>query len=162
MVAAGGPEAAKLAGRIGDGLVSTAPEAELVDAFVEAGGTGPRYGQLTVCYAASEDAARRTALEIWPNAGLKGPLSQELALPSHFEESAQMVTVDDIAETVVCGPDPERHVEAIQEFVDAGFDRVYVHQVGPDQQGFLDFYEREIVSAVKKLAVSGTKAGAST
>lgn len=53
--------AAELAGRIGDGLVSTAPDAELVEAFLGAGGKGPRYGQVTVCYAKSEKEARRTA-----------------------------------------------------------------------------------------------------
>ena len=154
VVAAAGPEAAELAGRIGDGLVSTAPEAELVDAFLEAGGDGPRYGQLTVCWATSEDDARRTALEVWPNAGLKGPLSQELALPSHFEAAVEMVTEEDVAAEVVCGPDPEKHLEGIRKFVDAGFDHVYVHQVGPDQEGFLTFYETEVLPEVREISAS--------
>jgi coenzyme F420-dependent glucose-6-phosphate dehydrogenase len=151
VVAAGGPEAAELAGRIGDGLVSTAPEAELVDAFLGAGGEGPRYGQLTVCWAKSEEAGRRTALEVWPNAGLKGPLAQELPLPSHFEEAAAMVDAETIGEYVVCGPDPDLHLDGIRKFVDAGFDHVYVHQVGADQDGFLEFYEREVLGAVHEL-----------
>jgi G6PDH family F420-dependent oxidoreductase len=157
VVAAAGPEAATLAGRIGDGLVSTAPEAELVDAFLGAGGTGPRYGQVTVCWAESEAEARRTALEIWPNAGLKGPLGQELPLPSHFEEACEMVGEEDIAQTIVCGPDPERHLEAIQQFLDAGFDEAYVHQVGPDQDGFFDFYERELLGAAADLRPSRSR-----
>jgi coenzyme F420-dependent glucose-6-phosphate dehydrogenase len=144
-VAAAGPEAAELAGRVGDALISTAPERELVDAYAKAGGQGPRYGQLTVCWATTERDARRTALEWWPNAGLQGPLSQELPLPSHFEEAAAMVTEDDIAESVVCGPDLDAHLEAIEAFATAGFDHVYVHQVGPDQKGFLDFYAREVL-----------------
>jgi G6PDH family F420-dependent oxidoreductase len=151
VVAAAGPEAAELAGRIGDGLVATAPQAELVEAFVGAGGDGPRYGQLTVCWAEDEKEARRTAHEVWPTAGLKGPLSQELPLPSHFEEAAQMVDEETIAGEVVCGPDPDRHVEGIRKFLDAGFDHVYVHQVGPDQEGFLDFYEREVLPAARDL-----------
>ncbi|MGH3109416.1 MAG: TIGR03557 family F420-dependent LLM class oxidoreductase [Gaiellaceae bacterium] len=147
VVAASAPAAAELAGRIGDGLVSTAPHAELVEGFLGAGGQGPRYGQLTVCFAESEDEARSTALEIWPNAGLEGPLSQELALPSHFEAAVEMVDEDAIAEVVVCGPDPQRHLEGIQMFLDAGFDHVYVHQIGPEQHAFIDFYEREVLSA---------------
>ena len=71
-VAAGGPEAAALAGRIGDALVTTAPDPELVEAFRGAGGEGPRYGQLTVCYDEEEGRARRTAHEWWPNAALRG------------------------------------------------------------------------------------------
>jgi hypothetical protein len=59
-----------------------------------------------------------------------------------------MVTEDDIAGRVVCGPDPERHLAAIQEYAAAGYDHVYVHQVGPDQEGFLRFYEQEILPAV--------------
>jgi len=152
MVAAGGPEAARLAGQIGDGLISTAPESELIDSFTSAGGDGPRYGQLTVCYARTTEEAVRTALEWWPNAALRGPLSQELPLPSHFEQSAAMVSEEDIAEAVVCGPDAERIVEKVEEFADAGFDHVYIHQVGPDQRGFLQLWERELRPALDRLA----------
>ena len=154
VVAASGTEAARLAGEIGDGLVSTAPKQELVETFLEAGGNGPRYGQLTVCWAKSEVDARRTALEWWPNAGLKGPLSQELALPSHFEAVSSMVTEDEIAKQIPCGPDLDSHLEQIQSFADAGFDHVYVHQIGPDQAGFLDVYRDVLVEARKLKARS--------
>jgi len=154
VVAAAKPGAVELAARIGDGLVSTAPERELVQGYLEAGGKGPRYGQVTVCWAESEDDALRTAADLWPIAGLKGPLTQELPLPGHFEEAAAMVSDDDIAERIVCGPDPEKHLAGIRKFVDAGFDHVYVHQVGPDQEGFLQFYEREILPATDSLDTS--------
>ena len=146
LLAAGGPEAAELAGRIGDGLIGTAPEPGIVDAFDAAGGSGkPRYAQATVCWAEREEDARRTAFEWWPNAALQGPLGQELPLPSHFEEAAGMVTEDDVANVVVCGPDPEKHVELVEKFATAGYTHVYVHQVGPDQDGFLEFYAGEIL-----------------
>jgi hypothetical protein len=74
-----------------------------------------------------------------------------LALPSHFEAAAAMVSEEDIVKSVVCGPDSAAHLEAIEQFADAGFDHVYVHQVGPDQDGFLDFYEREILSAARDI-----------
>ena len=109
---------------------------------------------LTVCWAASEAEARATALEWWPNAALKGPLGQELPLPSHFEQAAAMVDEESIAETIVCGPDPDAHLSGIREFVDAGFDHVYVHQVGPDQDGFIDFYEREVLGKAERLEVA--------
>ncbi|HUG65087.1 MAG TPA: TIGR03557 family F420-dependent LLM class oxidoreductase [Gaiellaceae bacterium] len=161
VVAAGGPEAAQLAAEIGDGLVATSPDAELVESYLKAGGRGPRYGQLTVCWAGNEAIARRTALEWWPNGGLQGPLAQELPLPSHFEAAAAMVTEEDIAETVVCGPDADAHLEGIEDFADAGFDHVYVHQVGPDQEGFIDFYEREVLAEARDLVVR-TAVGATT
>ena len=147
-VAAGGPEAAKLAGRIGEGLITTSPDEQVVKAYQETGGKGPRYGQVTVCWAESEEEAKRTAHEWWPNAALTGDLNQELAAPEDFEEAAEMVDEDDVAEVIACGPDPERHLQLIREFEQAGFDHVYVHQVGPDQDGFFRFYEREILPKV--------------
>ena len=56
-----------------------------------------------------------------------------------------MVTEADVAGSVVCGPDAERHRAAIEAFAAAGYDHVYVHQVGPDQEGFFRFYEREVL-----------------
>lgn len=146
LVAGSGPSSAELAGRLGDGFVSTAPKAELVSAFEEAGGSGkPRYGQVHVCYHKSEAQARKIAHEIWPNAAIRGDLGQELPTPTHFEQAAQMVTEADVAEVVVCGPDVQRHLDAIQEYIDAGFDHVYIHQIGPDQSAFIDFYQQHIL-----------------
>jgi G6PDH family F420-dependent oxidoreductase len=147
MVAASGPQAAEIAAGLGAGLVSTAPSEEIVAAYHEAGGSGKVVGQVTVCWAEDEAAARKTAFTWWPNAAIKGQLTKELPMPSQFEQAAEMVTEDDVADSVVCGPDAERHRHEIQQYVDAGFDGVYVHQVGPDQSGFFDFYEREILPA---------------
>jgi G6PDH family F420-dependent oxidoreductase len=146
MIAASGPASASLAGRLGDGFVGTSPDASLLDAFRRSGGEGkPRYGEVTVCWAQDERAARRTALEWWPIAAMGGPLNTELPLPAHFEAAAKLVTEEALAGQVACGPDPERHVQAIQQYADAGYDHVCVHQIGPDQEGFLDFYGREIL-----------------
>ena len=57
-----------------------------------------------------------------------------------------------MAERIACGPDIERHVEAIQEYVDAGFDHVYVHQVGPDQAGFIEAYAQDVLPRFEKAA----------
>ncbi len=146
MVAASGPESAEAAGQIGDGFISTAPKAELVQKFKAGGGNGrPTYGQLTVCWAENEATARQTAYKIWPNAGLTGELTQELPTPTHFEQAVKMVTEQAVAEKVICGPDPQRHLQAIQKYIDAGFDHIYIHQVGPNQEGFIQFYQREIL-----------------
>ena len=111
MIAAKGTERA--GGQVGDGFINTAPDPEPIKAFEAAGGRGkPKYGQLTVCWAATEAEAKETAHRVWPNGG-RGPLSTELSLPSHFEE-AQMVSPDDVARDVVCGPDAQRHIEQIQ------------------------------------------------
>jgi len=145
-VAAAAENAAELAGRAGDGLISVAPNRDILERFDRAGGEGkPRYGQLHVCWAQDEADAVKTAHEVWPNSAIKGELGQELPLPRHFEQAAEMVSEDDIAQAVPCGPDPERHLEAIREYVDAGFDHVYVHQIGEDQEGFFRFFERDVL-----------------
>jgi coenzyme F420-dependent glucose-6-phosphate dehydrogenase len=146
MVAASGPMAAQLAGNIGDGLISTSADADLVQEFQSAGGGDrPRFGQFTCCWSDDEAQARATALEVWPNGALTGELSQELPLPRHFEQAAQMVDEEMIAESIICGPDVQQHLDKVQEYVDAGFTHVYVHQVGKDQEGFFRFYEREVM-----------------
>ena len=151
MIAASGPQSAEMAGRVGDGFIGTSPEKETIQAFEKGGGKRkPRYGQVTVCWAKDEAEARRTAHRIWPNAALGGQLAQELPLPLHFEQATETVSEDQVAEKIVCGPDPEKHVEQLREYAAAGYDHVYVHQVGPDQEGFLRFYEREILPQFAK------------
>jgi coenzyme F420-dependent glucose-6-phosphate dehydrogenase len=150
LVAVAGERSVELAARLGDGIIGTAPKAESVDRFRSAGGEGkPAYGQLHVCWAESAEEAARTALEWWPNGGIGGSHFLELPLPSHFEEATELVTERTMAENVVCGPDRERHLAAIREYVDAGYDHVYVHQIGPDQDGFFDFYEREVLPELR-------------
>jgi len=147
-VAAGGPRMAEMAGRIGDGLIATGPDRELLSAYREAGGDGPRFGQVTVSWGSSERAARRVAHEWWPTAALRGEVTQELPNPAQFTDLVSIVTEDQVAEAISCGPDPAVHLAKIREFIDAGFDHVYLHQVGPDQRGFIEFAERELLPAL--------------
>jgi G6PDH family F420-dependent oxidoreductase len=145
VVAASGPKGAELAGRIGDGLCATSPKKELAQKFEKAGGKGkPCFGEMTVCWAEDEAEARRIAHEYWPNVAITGELSQALSVPAHFEQAAKMVTEEDVAKEIICGPDPEPHFARLEEYANAGFDHVWAHQVGPDQEGFFRFYEQEI------------------
>jgi coenzyme F420-dependent glucose-6-phosphate dehydrogenase len=149
-LAASGSNAAELAGELADGLIATSPDASLVGAFTGSGGSQkPRFGQLTVCWAHDEAAARRIAHEWWATAALEGELSQELPLPRHFEQATATVREEDVARAVVCGPDPEKHRQAIQQYLDVGFDHVYVHQIGPDQDGFFQFFKEQVLPGFK-------------
>ena len=150
MVAAAGPKAAELAARIGDGLVGIAPESELIETFESAGGGGkPKIGQLHVCWAEDEGEARRTALERWSNEGLGGELTQELPTPAHFEQAASTVREEDICGTISCGPEVDQYTESIQQYLDAGYDHLYFHQIGDDQEGFFAFAERELLPRLR-------------
>jgi G6PDH family F420-dependent oxidoreductase len=150
-VAASGPMAAELASRIGDGLISTAPDPKVIEAFGTNGGQPkPRIGQVSVVWHADEAQARHIAHEYWPAAAVHGEISQELPLPRHFEQAVQDVTEDQVAKMVVCGSEVERHVEAIEKFAEAGFDEVYVHQIGPEQEEFFRAYEREVLPELRR------------
>ncbi len=150
MVAAAGPESAGLAGKIGDGLISTAPNADIVKTFAAEGQIDrPRYGKLTVCYHEDAERAREIAHTWWPNAALHGELGQELPVPAHFEQAVRNVSKEELAEWIVCGGDVDQHKSKIQAYIDAGFSHVYIHQVGPDQAGFFRFYEENILPDFK-------------
>lgn len=153
LIAAGGTKSAELAGTIGDGLITTAPDASVIRAFTSAGGKGgPKIGQLKVCVDENEQRARETAWLIWPTAALGGELGQELSLPRHFEQAAANVTVDQVADKILCGADARKHVQALQEFIDAGFDHVYIHNIGPDQETFFNFYKSEVFGDHRQIA----------
>lgn len=153
-VAASGPRAAALAGRIGDGFVGTGPEAELINAFDEARSSKarPHYGQLTVCWGPDEKKARKLAHEVWPTAAIPGEAGQELPNPAHFEQLAEIVSEEMIAERIVCGPDLDRLSEAVKQYVDAGYEHIYLHQIGPDQEAFIETIGRDLLPRLRKPA----------
>ena len=146
MVAGSGKSSTTLAGRVGDGFIGLAPDSEMLKRFEEAGGANkPRYGEVNVCWADDKRQARRTVMEYWPVAGVKGQLMQELPVPALFEQATSMVPEDDVVSTIVCGPDDQEHIEGIKKFVDAGYDHVWIHQIGPDQEGFFRFYQDSVL-----------------
>jgi hypothetical protein len=65
-------------------------------------------------------------------------------MPAHFEQASEKVTVDDVAEAVSCGPDPAVHVESVRKYAEAGYDEVFVQQIGSDQEGFFKFWTDEV------------------
>src|SRR3954451_14030471 len=145
-VAAMQPNAAELAGRVGDALINVAPKEEILDRFELGGGKGkPRYGQVTVCYAESKEQARKTAFEVWPNALIEGSASQELPLPKDFEQLVEGRSADELEGKLVLGNDPEEYLEELKTYDSAGYTHVYIHQIGPDQNGFLKFAKSELL-----------------
>ena len=108
------------------------------------GGAGPTMAGVKVCWGRDEDSCVKFAHELWRTSGVPGQLSQDLQTPEHFEMAAELVTPEAVAEKISCGPDPERHAQAIRAYVEAGFDEVYVNQIGPDQDDFFTFYQRQL------------------
>jgi G6PDH family F420-dependent oxidoreductase len=144
-LAASGPQAAALAGRLGDGLICLGDDADSLRGFGEAGGSDkPRLTQISVCWGADEAEAERTAHRLWPLVALDGNRFAALATPAEVEEACASVSVDEVAAAIVCGPDPARYREEIDRCLEAGFDGVALHQIGPNQDGFFDFWRREL------------------
>jgi G6PDH family F420-dependent oxidoreductase len=150
VIAAGGVEAAHLAGQKGDGLITTEARADLIEAFVAGGGAGPRYAEVALCYAAAEQDAQKTAHRYfrWSVAGW--PVMAELPDTEGFAAASKYVTPETVAEHVSCGPSPERHLQAIERYVEAGYDHIILVQVGPEQDAFIDFFERELSPALAR------------
>ncbi|MGK5727983.1 TIGR03557 family F420-dependent LLM class oxidoreductase [Streptomyces sp. URMC 124] len=145
-VSAFGPTATELAGRIGDGFITMAPDAEAVDRFRRSGGGAkPVHGGLKVCWATDREEAERTAHRLWASEQLPGELPQILPTPRHFEQASELVPVERVADAVTCGDDVDAHLAAVRAYADAGFDTVFVNQIGPDQRGFFDFYRSKVL-----------------
>jgi G6PDH family F420-dependent oxidoreductase len=145
-----GPKAIELAGRIGDGYCGVEPDPETVKMYRSSGGGDkPAHAGTKVCWGEDEDEARKTAYRMWPNDALPGELAQVLPTPRHFEQATQLVTEDMIGESFTCGPDPEKHLQQLRAYADAGYDEVYVQQIGSEHEGFFRFYEKEILPKLR-------------
>jgi hypothetical protein len=63
-----------------------------------------------------------------------------------------MLREEDVAKQIVCGPEPARYIEELQEYDKAGFANVFIHQIGADQAGFFRFWQRELMPRLEQLA----------
>ena len=141
-----GPAAVDLAAKIGDGFCTVEPDADSVERFRSEAKRGQLVqGGLKVCYGTDEDAAKQLAYKLWPNDGLPGEMAQILPTPAHFEQVSELVDIDTLTESVPCGPDIDQHIEAIREYEKAGFDELYIQQIGDDQDAFLDAYREHVL-----------------
>jgi G6PDH family F420-dependent oxidoreductase len=140
-----GPKATTLAAEIGDGYCTVQPDGEEVKRFRDAGGKGLVAGGMKVCWSADEQRARSTAHRLWPNEQLPGELAQILPTPAHFEQACELITEEMVAEEVPCGPDVDLHLEAIRRYRDAGFDELYIQQIGPEQEAFFETYADQVL-----------------
>jgi G6PDH family F420-dependent oxidoreductase len=146
LVSGFGPKAVDLAARIGDGFVTTSPDADLIRRFREGGGEGkPIQAGTKVCFHGDAAEARRHAHRLWPNDQLPGELAQILPTPEHFQQASELVTEEMVAEVMPCGPDLDEHREVFRQYEEAGVDELYVQQVGGGHDEFFAAYARELL-----------------
>lgn len=144
-LAVSGSESCRMAGELGDLMIATEPGPDLVAQFHAAGGAGKSVvGQLPVCWGPDEAACRKLALEQfgWSLGGWK--LQSELPNTANFEAFTSVVSEEQVAQSVPCGPDLNRIAESVRKFADAGFTEVALVQIGPEQAAFCDLFEREL------------------
>ena len=146
-VSAFGPKAAEAAARIGDGYVGTSPDADLVARFKDASGGRPAHAGAKVAFAPTREEGWEHAHRLWPNAGLPGEMAQILPTPEHFEQATELVTMDSTRESVVAGNDPDDHVGQLRQYADAGYDHLYVANMGPHFQEMIEFYGEHVLPA---------------
>jgi G6PDH family F420-dependent oxidoreductase len=151
-VAAGGPAAARIAGELGDGLFVTEPREDLVAAYREAGGDGPRYAEVPLAWAATADEAAESARRLFRFGVTGWKVQAELPNPVNFDAATELVTADHMSGQFGCGPDVARHVEVTKPFVDAGYDQLALINAGPDMDGFFDFFTKELGPALRDLS----------
>jgi len=150
-ISAFGPKAFDVALRIGDGFITTQPDAEHVKEWKAKAGHGkPTQVGYKVCVADTEDEGVAVAHRLWRNSGLPGELSQVLPSPKHFEQASELVTEDMTRESTTCGRNVDAHVEAFQPYADAGFDEVYVSNMGPNHRQFFDLYRNEVLPSLRR------------
>jgi G6PDH family F420-dependent oxidoreductase len=145
-----GPRSVDLAARIGDGFCTVGPDQDSVSRFRRQARAGAVVqGGLKVCWSTDADRARATVHRLWPNEALPGELAQILPTPAHFEQASRLVTEEQSTASVPCGPDLEAHLAAIRAYDEAGFDELYVNQIGPEQEPFFAAYRDQVLPRLR-------------
>jgi len=154
-VATAGPVTAKRAGRNVDGLITVGAPLEKIEGLFarfdegarEAGkdpSTMPKILQLHLSWAPTYEEALENAMVEWPNGGMKFPKA-DIRSPFELEQMARLVRPEDFAGRMVISEDPDVHRASIQRFVDLGFDRIYLHNVGRNQREWVDVFARDVL-----------------
>lgn len=154
-VAASGPLSAKIAADLGDGLFATEPDGDLVSTWQRLGGHGPAYAEMPLAWARDEDAAIAAVLEKSAFALTGWKVMAELPNPVNFQAAVASIGPQQVREQVACGPDAKRHLQVARQYADAGFDHLVAMNTGPDPDGFLDFFARELAGPLRALTPSG-------
>jgi G6PDH family F420-dependent oxidoreductase len=150
-VAAGGKNAAAMAAELGDGLFVTEPRTDLVESYTGAGGSGPRYAEVPMAWAPTEEAGVQEVLKTsrWALTGWK--VMSELPNPVNFDAASQTVREEDVRGHFALGPDAEPYVEAVKKYTEAGYDHIVLQNAGPDPDGFIDFFAKDLQDKLQRL-----------
>ena len=148
-VAASGPAALRIATELGDGYINTEPRADLVDGFRSAVPDGPVMGQMAVSVDDDADRALKTAHDRFRFAVPGWKVQSELPNPKNFEAATSSVRPEDMAGIVPCGTDTDAYAEAVDRWLEAGYDHLALAPVG-DPGRFFEFWRAELGPALRE------------
>jgi G6PDH family F420-dependent oxidoreductase len=153
VVGVSGPHSVALAASKADGIMATEAKAELVQDYQRhAAKPGPRYAEVVLSYAESEQKALQMVHERFRFGALGWSVQSEIPTIEGFEAASQYVRPEDLKDSAGLGPDPEAHLKVIRQYLDAGFDHIVLTAVGPEQAKFIDFFERELKPKLGEIA----------
>lgn len=156
IIAAVSSETARDGAKWADGLITVDQPRDalrdVIDAYRDAGGRGPAAVQVHLSWAPTDDEARAIAHEQWRSGLVPAPLAWELDTPQAFDERTADATPEDVAQTVQVSADPARHLAKLAELAELGFDRIYLHHVGTEQDAFIDTFGEHVLPALKAVS----------
>jgi G6PDH family F420-dependent oxidoreductase len=136
-----------------DGLITVNAPTErlerMVAAYRDAGGRGKLHLQVHLSWAESEDEARSVAHEQWRSNVFPPPICWDLDTAEHFDLVSEDVSVERVAAVVNVSSDPGLHAKTIREYADLGFEEIYLHHVGQEQERFLDVFGERVLPEVR-------------
>jgi probable non-F420 flavinoid oxidoreductase len=138
-------ETAAWAGEWADGLITIAQPREHLRRMLDAFGEGPKALQVHLSWAPDEHEALRIAHEQWRTNVFSPPLCWDLATVEQFDEAARHVRPEDLRGAVLVSSDLGRHVEWLGELAALGFDAIYLHHVGQEQQAFIEAFGEQVL-----------------
>lgn len=160
LVATAGPVNAKRTGKHADGIITVAAPREKLEGLLAKFAEGAREAgknpdtmlkvlQLHLSWAATDEQAMTNALTEWPNGGMRFAKA-DIRSPHEFAQMAQLVRPEDFEGRMVISADPDVHRQSIQRFVDLGFDRIYLHNVGRNQREWIEVFGREVLPQLRR------------
>jgi len=158
-VATSGPINSEKTGRLTDGIISVGASDEKIKMILERFEKGareagkdpltmPRILQLHLSWAKTLEEAQAQAVKEWPNGGMPFPKG-DIRNPEDFAEMAKFVRIENFNNRVLISPDLAVHTAQIQHYIDLGFNEIYVHNVGRNQEEFIQAFGREVIPALR-------------
>jgi G6PDH family F420-dependent oxidoreductase len=145
-----GEKATRTAAEIGDGYISTSSEPDLLQTFRRESGGKLAAAGMKVAYAQTEDEGVEHAHRLWSTAGLPGELAQVLPSPQHFEQASSLVTKESTRASVTAGSSVDAHLKAVNEYIKAGYDEIYIANMGPHYLEMIEFYGERVLPALRQ------------